>query len=54
MSAAENKRILQEAMDALANGDGRPFVAAMAEDFTWIMEGTTAWSGTLRRKARRA
>lgn len=50
MSAAENKRILQEAMDALANGDGRPFVAAMAEDFTWIMEGPTAWSGTFAGK----
>jgi uncharacterized protein len=45
MSAAENKRIMEGVMDALADGDGRPFVAAMADDFTWIMEGTTPWSG---------
>ncbi len=51
MSAAENKRIMQGVMDALAEGDGRPFVAAMADDFTWIMEGTTPWSGHFEGKS---
>lgn len=51
MSAEQNKAILARIFDALARGDGRPFVGAMAEDFTWIMEGTTAWSGTFRGKA---
>ncbi|HYI40996.1 MAG TPA: nuclear transport factor 2 family protein [Allosphingosinicella sp.] len=51
MTAERNKAILTAIFDALALGDGRPFVAAMAEDFTWIMEGTTAWSGTFRGKA---
>ncbi len=51
MTAAENKAILTAVFDALAEGDGRPFVAAMADDFTWRMEGTTAWSGTFRGKA---
>lgn len=51
MAAEQNKAILTRIFDALAEGDGRPFVAAMADDFTWIMEGTTAWSGTFRGKA---
>ena len=50
MSAAENKRIMQGVMDALAEGNGRPFVAAMADDFTWVMEGTTPWSGRFEGK----
>lgn len=51
MSAEQNKAILGAIFDSLAAGDGRPFVAAMADDFTWIMEGTTAWSGTYVGKA---
>lgn len=51
MSAERNKAILTGIFGALATGDGQPFVAAMADDFTWIMEGTTAWSGTFRGKA---
>ena len=42
---ADNRLIISAIMDALAEGDGRPFVQAMADDFTWIMEGTTPWSG---------
>jgi ketosteroid isomerase-like protein len=48
MTAAENKRIVTAIYDAMAAGDGRPFNAAMAEDFTWILEGTGAWSRTWR------
>lgn len=51
MSAAENKRIMRGVMDALAEGNGRPFVAAMADDFTWEMEGTTPWSGRFEGKS---
>lgn len=50
MSAQQNKAILQSVFEALAQGDGRPFVDAMADDFTWHMEGTTPWSGTYRGK----
>ena len=46
----ENKRIMQGIMDSLAEGDGAPFVAAMADDFTWILEGTTPWSGRFEGK----
>jgi ketosteroid isomerase-like protein len=40
-----NREIIAAAMDALANGDGRPFLAAMADDVCWIIEGSGAWSG---------
>lgn len=50
MSAARNKQIMQELYAALAHGDGAPFAAAMAEDFTWIMTGETAWSRVYRGK----
>ena len=37
--------------DAMAKGDTTPFADAMAEDFTWRMQGTTPWSGTYVGKA---
>ena len=46
-----NRAIVTAVMDALEAGDGRPFVAAMADDFRWILEGTTAWSGVYEGKA---
>jgi ketosteroid isomerase-like protein len=44
MSAADNKRAIRTAFDALAVGNGRPFVDLMADDFTWKITGRTAWS----------
>jgi uncharacterized protein len=46
MSAAENKRLLQHVFAELGKGNSAPFVEAMADDFTWIAPGSTAWSGT--------
>jgi len=46
MTAAENKAIVTAIYDAMAQGDGRPLNAAMAEDFTWILEGSGPWSRT--------
>lgn len=46
----DNKQLMQDIFAELANGNGRPFVDAMADDFTWIMTGTTSWSGTYRGK----
>lgn len=40
-----HKACMQAIMAALAQGDGRPFVAAMADDFAWILPGSNAWSG---------
>ena len=50
MSSARNKEIMREIFDELAKGNGRPFVDAMAEDFTWILKGTTKWSRVYRGK----
>lgn len=49
-NAQANKQLLQDIFAELANGNGKPFVDAMAEDFCWIMTGTTSWSGTYRGK----
>lgn len=52
MNTTESNRARITAIwDAMAQGDGAPFVEAMAEDFTWRMMGTTPWSGTYSGKA---
>ncbi len=50
MNAAHNKQAMQNAFDALAQGDGQPFLALMADDIRWVMRGSTAWSGTYEGK----
>lgn len=50
MSAAHNKKILEEVFAETAKGNGRLFVAAMAEDVTWTIIGSTQWSKTYRGK----
>jgi uncharacterized protein len=52
MSASENKKVMENVMDALARGDGRPFADAMAEDFAWTFPGGGIWSGTWKGKER--
>jgi uncharacterized protein (TIGR02246 family) len=48
--STQAKQLLQRAFDALATGDGRPFVALMADDFSWTIPGNATWSGTWRGK----
>lgn len=48
MTSEQNKAIVTAIYDAMAEGDGRPFVDAMAEEFTWIIEGTNSWGRTFR------
>jgi ketosteroid isomerase-like protein len=50
-SAPDNKGIIAEAFDGLARGDGRAFIGAMADDFTWIIEGQWEWSRRYEGKA---
>jgi ketosteroid isomerase-like protein len=50
MSAAENKRLLQEIFAGLAKGDGKRFRDSLAEDVRWTLAGTTKWSGTYEGK----
>lgn len=50
MSTIENKRFIQGIHAELAKGNGKPFVDSLAEDFSWIMKGRTAWSRTYKGK----
>lgn len=50
MSAADNKQLLQAIFAELAKSNSRPFVAAMADDFRWIMHGGSKWSRTYEGK----
>jgi ketosteroid isomerase-like protein len=50
MSAADNKKLMQEVFAELAKGNGRPFQDAMADDFTWTITGSSPWSGSYRGK----
>ena len=50
MGTRENKQLLQGVFAELAQGNGKPFVDAMAEDFCWQAIGTTAWSRPFRGK----
>jgi len=49
-TAHDNKQRIEAIYAQLAQGNGRPFVDAMAEDFCWHMIGSTAWSGSYRGK----
>jgi len=46
MSATDNKKLMQHIFAELANGNSRPFVDSMADDFSWTITGTTKWSKT--------
>ena len=51
MSVADNKRLLETIFSQLALGNSRPFVEAMADDFSWTVTGTTKWSKKYAGKA---
>src|SRR5215472_1175218 len=46
MSSSTNKQLIQDIFAALAEGNSRPLVDSMAEDFCWTVTGTTKWSKT--------
>ncbi len=48
---ASNKLYMQHIFAELAKGNRKPFADAMAEDFSWTITGSTAWSRTYRGKA---
>jgi ketosteroid isomerase-like protein len=50
MNATDNKQRLQAAYAQLEQGNGRPFVDLMADDFCWTILGSTAWSRSYRGK----
>ena len=44
MGTAENKQLLQGIFAATAQGNSRPLVDAMADDFRWTISGNGRWS----------
>ncbi len=46
MSAAENKKLLQDIFAQMAQGNTRALTDAMVEDFRWTFPGSWSWSGT--------
>ena|SRR5436190_10871329 len=50
MTAIENKELVQSIFAQLAQGNSRPLVEAMADDFCWTVTGRTKWSGTFAGK----
>jgi ketosteroid isomerase-like protein len=46
----DNRQLMEQIFNALAAGDSRPFVTALADDVSWIVMGQTRWSGTYRGK----
>jgi len=50
MTAIENKQLMQNIFAELAQGNSRPLVEAMADDFCWTVTGNTKWSRTYEGK----
>lgn len=51
-TTASNKALIQHIHAQLDQGNSRPFLEGFADDATWKLEGSTAWSRTYRgRKA---
>ena len=44
MGAAENKQLMQRVFAELSNGNGQPFMDALADDARWTVTGTSPWS----------
>lgn len=51
MGAEENKKLVLDIFEQMAQGNGPAFTLAMADDITWVVPGTCAWAGTYRSKA---
>jgi uncharacterized protein len=51
MSAAENRKLIQDAFTAWARGDGNAFFNLLADDVRWTVIGSTPVSRTYTSKA---
>ena len=49
-NATTHKQRMQHAFAELAQGKGQALLDLMADDFNWVMMGTTAWSRTYEGK----
>jgi uncharacterized protein len=51
MNTLDNKETIYQVYAALAGGDSRPLLAALADEACWHMIGATRWSGSYTGKA---
>ena len=51
MTAEENRSIIEKVFHGLARSDASAFLAAMADDFVWVIEGQSRLSGRYEGKA---
>jgi ketosteroid isomerase-like protein len=45
MGSAENKQVMEGVFAELADGNGQPFMDALADDVRWRVIGSSSWSG---------
>jgi uncharacterized protein len=50
MGSRENKQTIIRVYEALAQGDGQPFLDCLRDDVEWTVLGTTSWSRVYRGK----
>jgi ketosteroid isomerase-like protein len=50
VGTAENKQLMQHGFAELANGNGQPFMDALANDARWTVIGSSPWSRTYEGK----
>jgi ketosteroid isomerase-like protein len=48
MDAGTSKALMKSICAELARGNSRPLIDALADDFCWIVSGTSTWSKTYR------
>ncbi|MEV5838414.1 nuclear transport factor 2 family protein [Nocardia sp. NPDC052112] len=51
MSAAANKKLIEDIFEQMSQGNTRAMGEAMAEDFRWIFPGNWSWSGAWEPKS---
>jgi uncharacterized protein len=50
VGAVENKRLMRSVFAELADGNGQPFMDALADDARWTVIGSSSWSRTYEGK----
>ena len=51
MGASENKKIVQHIFDEMANGNSAPLLESLADDFRFVVMGSSKWSRSYDGKA---
>ena len=51
MNAAENKKIVEHIFNELGNGNSAPLLASLADDFRFVVTGTSKWARSYDGKA---